>query len=287
VTARDSFDDEFEGLDELDDEEWARRMEDIAARHQLRRDNKLPPDLRELFDAIMDKEILRNVADPNEPPYLFEGLEAYRCKLGGMGMITEARDPGLERKVAIKFPLQSGPKAQAALLAEAKTLAKFSHRNIVTVYETRRWRARVFFVMEWIDGVDGQAWMKQPRGWRAVREVFVEAARGLAAAHDAGIQHRDFKPENMLIGNDGRVVVADFGIAESLRSVDDPDPEWGTPAGTVSLATPARISFRLPSRCTADCTGSGPSPERNPSSCSRRSSLASFGRIPMPTCRSG
>lgn len=240
VTARDPYDDDaFNEIADLSDEEFARRMDEIVVDEPAR--DELPDDLRELFVAIVDAEILRNVGVPDEPAYAFEGFEAYRCVLGGMGMIVEARDPALDRKVALKFWKQSGLEAQAALLVEARTLAKLAHPNIVTVYEARRWRERVFFVMEWIDGVDGKTWMHEPRMWREVRAVFVEAARGLAAAHDRGIQHRDFKPENMLVGNDGRVVVADFGIAESLRSVDAADIQWGTPAGTPAYMAPERL----------------------------------------------
>jgi hypothetical protein len=240
VTAPDSDDDEFEGLDELDDEEWARRIAVIAARRG-RSGGRLPPDLLELFDAITEKELLRKVASPNEPGHMLDEFEAFHCVLGGMGMIVEARDRTLERKVALKFWLQSGPKAQERLLSEAKALAKLSHRNVVTVYGTRQWRERVYFVMEWIDGVDAKTWMAQPRTWREVRYVFVEAGRGLAEAHDKGIHHRDFKPENVLISVDGRVVVADFGIAESLREVENTDPRWGTPAGTPVYMAPERL----------------------------------------------
>lgn len=239
MTARDPYDDDaFDEIADLSDEEFARRMDAIEVDES--RDD-LPDDLRELFVAIMDAEILRNVGVPEEPPYPFEGFEAYRCVLGGMGMIVEAHDPSLDRKVALKFWKQSGIEAQAALLFEARTLAKLAHPNIVTVYEARRWHERVFFVMEWIDGADGKTWMGEPRTWREVLAVFVEAARGLAAAHDRGVQHRDFKPENMLVGDDGRVVVADFGIAESLRSADGGDTQWGTPAGTPAYMAPERL----------------------------------------------
>jgi serine/threonine protein kinase len=144
-----------------------------------------------------------------------------------MGMVIEARDPQLDRKVAIKLWLSTGARAEAALLAEAKTLAKLSHPNIVTVYETGTWNGRVYFVMEWVEGVDGHEWMKTLRPWHKIRDTFAAAGTGLAAAHDAGIQHRDFKPANMLIGNDDRVLIADFGVADTLREIDRSETNHG------------------------------------------------------------
>ncbi|MFO7563911.1 MAG: serine/threonine-protein kinase [Enhygromyxa sp.] len=194
--------------------------------------------------------IVRRFAGANElgPPedvrgFMFGRFEVFDAMTGGMGLVLEARDTELDRKVAIKLWKQSGPNAQRALLAEAKTLALLDHDNIVRVYETGRWTetGRVYFVMEWIDGVDGQVWLNTPRSWREVRDVLVDAGRGLAAAHDTGIQHRDFKPNNMLVGKDGRTVVADFGIAESLRRVENTDPRWGTPSGTPEYMAPERL----------------------------------------------
>src|SRR5690606_32597738 len=235
----DDFDDELDALEGLDDDELEQRLIEFAERHPPPRE--LPPDLSELFGLISDIAISRRVCETDEiPGHMFDRFEAFGAVIGGMGLVIEARDTELERKVAIKLWKQSGPKAQRALLDEAKTLAQLSHRNVVTVYETGRWRERVFFVMEWIDGVDGRVWMDTPRTWREVRDVFVDAGMGLAAAHDAGIQHRDFKPANMLVGH-GRTVVADFGIADSLRNVENTDPRWGTPAGTPAYMAPERL----------------------------------------------
>jgi hypothetical protein len=211
----------------------------------------LPPDLEELARQIQCAANLRLFCGPDCPWHIFEGFEARACVIGGMGLVIEGRDPVLQRKVAIKLWQRAGPQAQMALLVEAQTLARLSHRNVVSVYETGCWGDRVFFVMEWIDGVDGHEWMQTARRWRAVRDVFVDAGRGLAAAHDAGIQHRDFKPANMLIGHDGRVVVADFGVADPLdpegdshrRDPGDPgDPERSGPgAGTPTYMAPERL----------------------------------------------
>jgi hypothetical protein len=201
----------------------------------------LPQGLHELFWEVSGVAVLRKLHDflgYGELPFklAFEGFEALAVVTGGLGMVLEAYDPELDRKVAIKLWSENGPAASEALLAEAKTLAKFTHPNVVTIYATGRVHERVYFVMEWIEGADGYGWLQQPRTWREVVEVFLAAGEGLAAAHDVGIQHRDFKPGNMLIGDDGRVVVADFGLADSLGAVvpdddDEPDdaPEHGKP----------------------------------------------------------
>jgi len=237
--------DELIEIGGLSDEEFARRFEPEHIPDPPPR--QLPPDLGQLYELVGNVAISRRVlalqgidSSDEIPGHQFDRFEAVDAKIGGMGLVLEARDPELERKVAIKLWKQSGPKAQRALLDEAKMLAKLSHHNVVRVYETGRWGERVFFVMEWIDGVDGHEWLKTPRSWREVRDVFVDAGLGLAAAHEAEIQHRDFKPDNMLVGN-GRTVVADFGIADSLRNVENTDPRWGTPAGTPAYMAPERL----------------------------------------------
>ncbi|MFO7561587.1 MAG: serine/threonine-protein kinase, partial [Enhygromyxa sp.] len=237
--------DELVEIGGLSDEEFAQRFQ--AEPISKPRPKELPPDLDELFTDVrnvaISRRILATLGDSPEaiPGHPFDRFEAFGGNTGGMGLVLEARDPVLDRTVAIKLWKQSGPKAQQALLDEARMLARLTHPNVVTVHDTGRWGERVFFVMEWIDGVDGHVWLATSRSWREVRDVFVDAGRGLAAAHQAGIQHRDFKPDNMLVGNDGRTVVADFGIAESLRSVENTDPRWGTPAGTPEYMAPERL----------------------------------------------
>jgi tRNA A-37 threonylcarbamoyl transferase component Bud32 len=228
------WDPDLENASDLDPE-----LERELARFAAERAAKLPspvrltPELEELEGKIADVEVRRNIHGDGIAPFMLGRFEAITTMRGGMGLVIKARDPQLEREVAIKLWMRSGPEAQEALLAEAKTLAKLKHPNVVTIYEPGVFDGRVYFVMEWIDGVDGHDWMDEPRFWREVREVYVAAGTGLAAAHDAAIQHRDFKPSNILIGNDGRVVVADFGVADSLHAIpdlDEPDKIVGTPS---------------------------------------------------------
>ncbi len=233
-------DDEGLGLLGVLDEEVEAELDRLAA--ELPAPRRLPRDLHELLMTVESGASARRNCDPEHPPTPFGRFEVFDAVLGGMGMVLEARDPQLDRKVAIKLWCRSGPEANAALLAEAQTLAKFSHPNVVTVYEPAHWHDRVFFVMEWVEGVDAHTWIDTPmlRPWAEIREVFIEAGKGLAAAHDQGIQHRDFKPANMLVGSDGRVRVADFGVAASLFELGD-ESEAGWIVGTPSYMAPERL----------------------------------------------
>lgn len=134
---------------------------------------------------------------------------------GGMGVVYEAVDPELHREVALKV-LHSAELGdeQQRLLAEAQNLAKLSHPNVVTVHDVGRAGERVFIVMALIQGVSLRHWRAQEaRTVPEILDAFEQAAEGLRAAHEAGLVHRDFKPENVFVANDGRVVVGDFGLA--------------------------------------------------------------------------
>jgi tetratricopeptide (TPR) repeat protein len=144
---------------------------------------------------------------------------------GSYGEVFAAYDPELDRKVAIKFLHGVGQGGSLAsdsrLLREAKAIAKLSHPNVVTVHDAGTFAGRVFVAMEFVDGVTLKEWLRErPRARPEILRVFGDAARGLAAAHAAGLVHRDFKPGNVMVGRDGRVLVMDFGL---VRTIGDDD----------------------------------------------------------------
>jgi tetratricopeptide (TPR) repeat protein/predicted Ser/Thr protein kinase len=138
---------------------------------------------------------------------------------GGMGVVFEAVDPELHRVVALKLLRTDIGAEQGRLLGEAQAMAKLSHPNVVTIHDVGRDGERVFIVMALVRGVSLRHWLaEEPRTLSAILDTFEQAAEGLRAAHDAGLVHRDFKPENVFVASDGRVQVGDFGLA---RAHDD------------------------------------------------------------------
>ncbi len=141
-----------------------------------------------------------------------------RIGAGGMGVVYAAFDPQLDRRVALKV-MHPGTDAstdsggRARLLREAQAMAKLSHLNVITVHDVGTFGERVFVAMEFIEGSTLRDWMDSERSWPELVDAFVRAGRGLGAAHAAGLVHRDFKPDNVLMGQDGRVLVMDFGLA--------------------------------------------------------------------------
>ena len=146
-----------------------------------------------------------------------------RLGSGGMGVVFSAYDPELDRKVAIKLlrpDVREGlaqRDAHARLLREAQAMARLSDPNVIVVHEVGAVDDRVFVAMEFIDGMTLGEWLSaERRPWREVLDVFIKAGSGLAAAHRADLVHRDFKPDNVLLGHEGQVRVVDFGLARSL-----------------------------------------------------------------------
>jgi tetratricopeptide (TPR) repeat protein/tRNA A-37 threonylcarbamoyl transferase component Bud32 len=136
---------------------------------------------------------------------------------GGMGVVYRAYDPNLQREVALKLlrgRRANQSAAEARLRREAQAMARVSHPNVLPVYDVGIFEGRVFVAMEFLEGDTLADWLEHgTRSWRDVVALFVQAARGLAAAHRVGLVHRDFKPQNVIIGSDGRARVMDFGLA--------------------------------------------------------------------------
>jgi tetratricopeptide (TPR) repeat protein len=156
---------------------------------------------------------------------------------GGMGVVYAAYDPELDRRVALKLLRASAlgldaEEGRQHLLREAQAMARVSHPHVVPVYDVGTFGQQVFLAMELVEAQTLRQWLKAtPRTWRQVLALFVDAGRGLAAAHAAGVVHGDFKPDNLLVGTDGRIRITDFGLAHTASSATEPTPlTGGTPA---------------------------------------------------------
>ncbi|TMQ10015.1 MAG: hypothetical protein E6J90_36920 [Deltaproteobacteria bacterium] len=136
---------------------------------------------------------------------------------GAMGMVYEAIDQRLSREVALKLVLPEvvqSARGKSRLLREARAMAKISHPNVVAVYDVGETGGVVYIAMEFVRGATLRRWLASaPRSLAEILDVFIQAGAGLAAAHHADIVHRDFKPDNVLVGHDGRARVLDFGLA--------------------------------------------------------------------------
>ena len=133
---------------------------------------------------------------------------------GGMGVVYAAHDPELDRLVAVKLLRgDADPDLQQRLRREARAMAQLVHPNVVAVHDVGAFDGRTFIAMEYVPGETLLHWVAGRHTAREILAIYVAAGQGLAAAHAAGLVHRDFKPENVLIGRDGRPRVGDFGLA--------------------------------------------------------------------------
>ncbi|MFZ6177332.1 serine/threonine-protein kinase [Nannocystis pusilla] len=197
-------------------ETQASALEDTAS-HQ----RTLPPGA-----SLANAPTLLGDATPKQPtdaPELPIGAEVGRYKItgrigaGGMGVVYRAYDPQLDREIALKLLLagaEGGTEGRNRMLREAQAAAKIRHPNVVTVFDAGEVAGRVFIAMELIAGSTLKGWLRQqPRTWREILSIMLMAGEGLVAAHAAGLVHRDFKPDNVLVGVEGRAHVLDFGLA--------------------------------------------------------------------------
>ncbi len=168
-----------------------------------------------------------------------EKLGRYRVvdKLGegGMGTVWLAHDDDLDRPLAIKLVRGDGDPRR--LLREARSMARLSHPNIATVHDVGVHGDGIYVAMEYIDGPTLREWLTRRPAWPELLSVLAQAGRGLAAAHEAGVIHRDFKPDNVMVARDGRVRVLDFGLAKLAHSAH-PDLDLSTSERGGLIGTP-------------------------------------------------
>ncbi|MBL9103367.1 MAG: protein kinase [Myxococcales bacterium] len=162
-----------------------------------------------------------------------------RLGAGGMGVVYAAYDWELERRLAIKVVRDDGTTSEASkqrIRREAQAMAKLSHPNVVQVYEAGQFDGQIYVAMEYVKGKNLADWLHaEERTWQEILEVYVQAGRGLAAAHRQGLVHRDFKPENVLVDPDGRARVLDFGLARSEATAELSDSALIGRNGAVSV----------------------------------------------------
>jgi hypothetical protein len=170
-----------------------------------------------------------------------------RIGAGGMGAVWTAADDELGRTVALKLATTASDAARARALREGRALAALSHPNVVPIYDVVDSPLGVFLVMEWVRGETLRAFAARTADPRAIIRAYRQAADGLAAAHAAGLIHRDFKPDNAVVGGDGRVRVLDFGLA--VAGDDDRaaagTPRYMAPEQRTGEATPAVDQYAL------------------------------------------
>jgi eukaryotic-like serine/threonine-protein kinase len=171
---------------------------------------------------------------------------------GSMGVVYAAYDPAIDRRVALKLvhpallPGASREGAASRLLREAQAVGRLAHPGVITAFDAGRFDGHVFFAMEFVDGDTLGAWVRAAARTRGeVLAAFLAAGRGLAAAHAAGLVHRDFKPDNVLVGRDGRVRVTDFGLVRVAAGPEGGDGDAGgacpLPAGGTATRTGALV----------------------------------------------
>ena len=178
-----------------------------------------------------------------------------RLGAGGMGSVYAAFDPKLDRRVALKVLhpalAKRDPSGPARLVREAQALAQLVHPNVVTVHDVGQDDDRVFVAMELVEGQTLKAWLAtQSREPSETLACCIAAGRGLAAAHRHGLVHRDFKPDNVMVGGDGRVLVMDFGLARGF------DGALGSVSGSDLVSASASASASI-SGSASDLTQTG------------------------------
>jgi tetratricopeptide (TPR) repeat protein/predicted Ser/Thr protein kinase len=159
---------------------------------------------------------------------------------GAMGRVYSAWEPELDRRVAIKVLRNDHDRER--LLREAQAMARLNHPHVVTVYEAGTAEQGVFVAMELVAGSTLRAWAREHHAWRARARLLGDIAGGLSAVHGAGVIHRDMKPDNVIVGDDGRVRIGDFGLARSDEEATSGERRLASGTATSVAGTPAYMA---------------------------------------------
>ena len=213
----------------------------------------LTPEFLATLPVLVTRREVAGPPGPVLPAPLREGARIGRLQIlrelgrGAMGSVYAAYDEVLDRKVAVKrlhgAAIDEAGR-RAAILREARALARLSHPHIVQIYEVVEDGPEILLAMEFVPGRSLRAWSADAHDWRTVLDVLVQAGRGLAAAHAVGVTHGDVKPDNVLVGDDGRVRVVDFGLASWTAPGSTDAPLSTRIAGTPAYMAPEQFLGR-------------------------------------------
>lgn len=199
-------------------------------------------------DRELERELVRAALfDRHSAPRIGRYSVGERLGAGASSVVYAARDVELERRVAIKIFVAESSATRRQVQREARALAQLKHHNVVTVYDVGEWNDHAFIAMELITGTTLARWQADPeRSTAELFDAYLQAGQGLDAAHRAGLVHRDFKPANVMVAGDGRVVVTDFGLASDL-TLDVPRGLTGAIDGSATdtcslVGTPAYVA---------------------------------------------
>lgn len=232
-------------------------------------------------ERALERELVRAALfDGCSAPKIGRFVVGNRLGAGASSVVYAARDDLLARRVAVKIFVAEASATHDQVQCEARALAQLSHRNVVVVYDVGEWRGHAFIAMELIAGTTLARWQAAAR--RSTAELlgaYLQAGRGLAAAHEAGLVHRDFKPANVMVAGDRRVVVTDFGLAGSIA------PKSATSRAcdaAGSSATSTRPAVGTPAYAAPEqCRGATPHPSADIYSFAVALCEALIGRHPM------
>ncbi|MDQ3334159.1 MAG: serine/threonine-protein kinase [Myxococcota bacterium] len=201
---------------------------------------------RDLADELLQAKVKARLFGGDRTVRLGRLVILDRLGAGAMGTVYAAYDPRLDRRVAVKVLHAADADANARSLAEARVLAKLAHPNVIAIHDASEDDGCVHIVMELATGTPLRVWITNERTWREVVRVMRDAAAGLAAAHHAGVVHRDIKPDNIIVGEDAARVI-DFGLAQLEATTERAGtPRYMAPevlAGEAATAVSDQFSF--------------------------------------------